>query len=636
MIRTLQRLVAVVVMLVISLPIMAVFLPGDLKALSAEQRSVLSSGALHFDVSSDCVEPQSGNRNNIYVLGDSLTVGMKEKGALQEKLEQKGWQNVTIQATNGYNIADSLAKVDEDTAKVSQAGTIVVALGTNRDADFQARLIELINKLKTMAPDATIYWLNVYTPDGPYLDGGVAENNRVNRIIEEQSAELGFNVIDWETEATANPNLYPFLGDNVHHTERGYEGKAQFLADTLGQPGGSASNTGATSQNGCACGANGTGTLVGADNEEKVFNYLSAGKGITGIQAAGIMGNMVAESNYNPTATNPDGGAFGIVQWLAGRKTTLLLAANQAGIDVTKNDDANLKFQLDFMIQESRLRKMRDDPNTFEWDGLARTTSIDGPKETGSTLFWEWNFERSEGTTNGPRVQAALAVAAKFGVQPGGSTSGVSTSVSANISCPGSSEVCEGNAHVPLPETTEITWFNRSNHHQSISFPGGSDDHRPVLRKSNAFGIPTVSGSDSPLGEAADVGSPPGTRVFSPLDGKVKYAGAIIDGESDKMVIIESNNDGKCVATLAHLRPTVQVGDEVTAGQEIGTLTDMGYESHLHFELWVDGVPINIGLDDSPCALNQEGCDSFSDEAEQIWDKQKGALVGAGNAAAAM
>lgn len=44
---------------------------------------------------------------------------------------------------------------------------------------------------------------------------------------------------------------------------------------------------------------------------------------LTPFQAAGIVGNLMAESNLDPNAVNPNSGAFGIAQWLGPRKKEL-------------------------------------------------------------------------------------------------------------------------------------------------------------------------------------------------------------------------------------------------------------------------------------------------------------------------
>ncbi len=88
-------------------------------------------------------------------------------------------------------------------------------------------------------------------------------------------------------------------------------------------------------------------TVSGADNESKVWNYLVGQMSFTSIQSAGIMGNMQQESNFNPTDTNPQSGAYGIAQWFSGRLTALEQFAQQRGTD--KSDMAT---QLDYLRSE--------------------------------------------------------------------------------------------------------------------------------------------------------------------------------------------------------------------------------------------------------------------------------------------
>ena len=90
-----------------------------------------------------------------------------------------------------------------------------------------------------------------------------------------------------------------------------------------------------------------TATLLsGRDNEQKFWNYL-AKKGLTDIQIAGIMGNVKQESGFDPNALNSSSGAYGIVQWYAGRKTSFESYASSVG--KPKND---LNTQLNYMWKE--------------------------------------------------------------------------------------------------------------------------------------------------------------------------------------------------------------------------------------------------------------------------------------------
>ena len=112
----------------------------------------------------------------------------------------------------------------------------------------------------------------------------------------------------------------------------------------------------------CTAGAGTNGlpttSVDGADNAEKIYNYLVQ-KGLSGAQAAGILGNLQQESNFNPAIiqggkiadanyTPVNGVGFGLAQWTftARQKPLMDLAksTNRKVIDIT--------VQLDYLWQE--------------------------------------------------------------------------------------------------------------------------------------------------------------------------------------------------------------------------------------------------------------------------------------------
>lgn len=89
----------------------------------------------------------------------------------------------------------------------------------------------------------------------------------------------------------------------------------------------------------CAPGANctpctgeGGGVPTGSNNQERAFRFFIT-KGMAPNQAAGFVGNLMAESgpNIDPTAVNPSSGAYGVAQWLGSRLTGLNSYASQNG-----------------------------------------------------------------------------------------------------------------------------------------------------------------------------------------------------------------------------------------------------------------------------------------------------------------
>lgn len=76
--------------------------------------------------------------------------------------------------------------------------------------------------------------------------------------------------------------------------------------------------------------------------EETAFRFFT-GKGYTPQQAAGIVGNLIAESDLNPTALNAKEGSTGIAQWRLDRR---------AGLEREFGPKPPLDKQLEYVIKE--------------------------------------------------------------------------------------------------------------------------------------------------------------------------------------------------------------------------------------------------------------------------------------------
>jgi len=174
--------------------------------------------------------------------------------------------------------------------------------------------------------------------------------------------------------------------------------------------------------------SNSTGTgvaLSGGAFEDEIWNYLTnPGLGKDALkpeQAAGIMGNMSAESSFNPTAVEPaPGTGIGLIQWSFGRADNLRSAASKAGVSWQ-----DLKFQLDYLVNESKSRTVSAvttsltgvSPAGSEWATLQTITDVDT-----AAWYWHSNSEVSNDTKamiQNDRIAAAETVLAKYkGVTP--------------------------------------------------------------------------------------------------------------------------------------------------------------------------------------------------------------------------
>jgi cell wall-associated NlpC family hydrolase len=114
----------------------------------------------------------------------------------------------------------------------------------------------------------------------------------------------------------------------------------------------------------CGTGDSASGSVTGNDNKSKIWNYLTA-HGISPVAAAGIMGNMSAESAFNPAAEQTPGAwsdmssgynhAVGLVQWDGSRRPAVIKFLGTKGISggqLTKPSDALIAGELDYVLQE--------------------------------------------------------------------------------------------------------------------------------------------------------------------------------------------------------------------------------------------------------------------------------------------
>ncbi len=139
-------------------------------------------------------------------------------------------------------------------------------------------------------------------------------------------------------------------------------------------------------------------------NEKTAFDYF-LGKGLTNFQAAGIVGNLMQESNVDPTAVQPGGPGRGIAQWSVGGRWDS--SANDNAVAFAAKHSASvssLSLQLDFIWYELE---------TFSGYGLAsleKTTNV-----TDATVVFQTDFEGCGTCLQSQRVSYAKAALAAYG-----------------------------------------------------------------------------------------------------------------------------------------------------------------------------------------------------------------------------
>lgn len=162
---------------------------------------------------------------------------------------------------------------------------------------------------------------------------------------------------------------------------------------------------------------------------QQAYAYFIA-KGLTPAQAAGIVGNMQAESgvNIDPEAKNSIG-CIGIVQWCYGRRPFNL---------VTGNPDADFAAQLDHVWSEM---------NGNESRSLTLLRQATTPQQA-ATVF-EAAFERSGGALLARRQANAAAI---FGAAINGAINAVAppTASTDTTGTTGATDVGFGLSNIPI------------------------------------------------------------------------------------------------------------------------------------------------------------------------------------------
>lgn len=144
------------------------------------------------------------------------------------------------------------------------------------------------------------------------------------------------------------------------------------------------------------------GELIGSDIAEQVYNFLitenfeiNDSKPLNPAQAAGILGNLQAESSMNPAAINPSSGASGLAQWLGSRLTDLNTFAQS-----NRQDWKDVKLQLGFLKEEM---------NGKELSGLKRHGFADASTAREAAVIFVDAFERPHASERKPELRGDYA-----------------------------------------------------------------------------------------------------------------------------------------------------------------------------------------------------------------------------------
>jgi len=145
-------------------------------------------------------------------------------------------------------------------------------------------------------------------------------------------------------------------------------------------------------------------------NEKAAFDYF-VNKGLSKVQAAGIVGNLMQESNVLPGSVQPGGLGRGIAQWSVGGRWNASHDDNVAWYASTHGGSmGSLTTQLDFIWYELE---------TFSGYGLSKLRAAS--TITAATVVFQQDFEGCGQCEQSTRVSYAEQVLSAYG---GGASGG--------------------------------------------------------------------------------------------------------------------------------------------------------------------------------------------------------------------
>ncbi len=294
-------------------------------------------------------------------------------------------------------------------------------------------------------------------------------------------------------------------------------------------------------------------TLTGDGPEEQTWNFLT-GKGLTAEQAAGVMGNLEAESGFDTNAIEFGNNiGFGLAQWSFGRRTALEAAASAAG-----KQPSDLAFQLEYLYEELNVRSIDRSEyrgiGSSEWEGLTKQTTVDD-----ALVFFHHEFEISYLIDQPDPRQAVIDNRGGITTPNGKRGAQFFFDTYGGQSC----NTAAGTFVVPFESPARLNAQNL----YSASLAGYYAFHK---------------GSDY-MG---------GGKVLSIADGEVLSIDPTNYGNGPNNVVKIKHAEG-LISSYWHMYRNdilVNPGDTVTAGQQIGVMGNSGDSAgtHLHLEIVVD------------------------------------------------
>jgi hypothetical protein len=258
------------------------------------------------NITQDCSVISGGaNPETVYLVGDSLMVGMKNAG-LESKINEASATVTKIEATVGDSVDVAFNKIKGDSNYIKSSNTIIIELGTNPGSNttasaeqFTPKIQEVIKYINSINTSARIFWMNAYA------DNDKSAYSGINQAINDQAGALGYTEIDWHSEALNNNSTYtPFTGvpgPPLVHPSQHYGELADFVVTSvLGDASGVVNNS-------CVC-SDTSLTPSSSNLPSEVLSAINSLKNvyIQASQATGVPWQVLAAIHYREASNNPN------------------------------------------------------------------------------------------------------------------------------------------------------------------------------------------------------------------------------------------------------------------------------------------------------------------------------------------
>ncbi len=244
--------------------------------------------------------------------------------------------------------------------------------------------------------------------------------------------------------------------------------------------------------------------------EKSAYEYFVA-KGLKNYQAAGIIGNLIQESNVNPDSVQQGGPGRGIAQWSEGGRWNADGHDNAVWYAGAHGESVySLETQLDFVWYEL---------TTFDGYGLSELKSSGNVSE--ATVAFQDRFEGCGDCEEGNRINYAKQVLSAYGGSSGGGSSGGS-SYGSCTSTAGQAGTCIATS--------------------ACAAKGGKSDPANLCPGSDDIQCCTTEETSSPYGSCRNTAGKSGTCIST-------SSCAAKGGSSDPADLCPGSADIQCCAT---------------------------------------------------------------------------------------